>query len=61
MEKIFGAIGLLYISAIAAGVLGYVLNLVHFVQNIDAFNGKEIFRLVGLVVPFVGAVLGYAI
>ena len=61
MEKILGAIGLVYIAAVGAGVVGYAINVVHFVQNIDTFNGKEIFRIVGLVIPLVGAVLGYVI
>lgn len=41
-----------------AGVIGWVLNIVAL-ANMTEFSGMMAARILGIVVPFIGAILGY--
>jgi len=51
---------LAYIALIAAGTIGWILNIVAIVHTIDTpITGMFIARLVGVLAAPLGAVLGY--
>jgi hypothetical protein len=52
--------GLLYIGIIIGGIYGWVMNIVHLVQNEVVWtSGMSIGRIIGIFVAPLGAVLGY--
>ena len=54
-----GITGLLVMLAIIALALyGYVVNIIQLFAA-DAFNGMVVARGIGVVIPFLGSVLGY--
>lgn len=52
-------LGLLVIVVALASILGYVLNIIKLHNHVGALTVTELERVIGIVVPFVGAVLGY--
>jgi hypothetical protein len=57
-----GIFGLAVLATAAAGIAGYALNVVHFAQQINStVDAKEICRGVGVVIPIIGAILGWVI
>ena len=58
MGKVIGA--LLYLSIIIGGIYGWIMNIVHLVQNEVVWtSGMSIGRIIGIFVGPLGAVLGY--
>lgn len=61
--KIIATLGvggyLLFLAAILAGVAGWFMNIAHFIHQLPVFDTLEIVRLVGIIIPIVGAVLGW--
>ena len=56
-------LGLLFVwvSIIGVGLYGYVMSIVYIVNTVSLDDGattKEIMRLAGLLVPFIGIVIG---
>ena len=53
---------LVWVSIVGACLYGYVMNIVYIVNTVSLDDGattKEIMRLAGLLVPFIGVVMGY--
>lgn len=51
---------LFWITVVVIGFIGYVLNIVHVVHALhNGFSGDVIIRGLGVVIPFLGAILGY--
>lgn len=59
MQVFLGVAGLLYLATAIAGLIGYVMNAWHFIQHLPVFDMLEVVRLIGIVVPLVGSILGY--
>jgi hypothetical protein len=52
--------GLLYITIIIGVIYGWVMNIVHLVQNEVVWtSGMSVGRIIGIFVAPLGAVLGY--
>lgn len=62
IERIYSAIGATAIvgaaALFAAGAAGWVMNIVSLVSA-STVTGLELFRVVGIVIPIIGAVLGW--
>jgi hypothetical protein len=55
---IIGALSVL--ALIGAGALGWIMNVITIAHTIDApLSGVFILRVLGVVIPILGAVLGY--
>jgi hypothetical protein len=55
---IIGALSVL--ALVGAGVLGWIMNVLTIAHTIDApLSGMLILRVLGVVIPILGAVLGY--
>ena len=48
----------LVLIVVLAAIVGYILNIVAL-ANAGTIGGMEIFRILGLFIPFVGSVLGF--
>jgi hypothetical protein len=50
-----------YLSALLAGVVGWVMNVVALVDMVGSspLTAELVLRLAGVPIPFLGAVLGY--
>lgn len=51
-------LGLLVVIAAVAAIVGYVLNIVKLVSA-SGFDVLEMIRCLGIVIPFLGSVLGF--
>lgn len=49
----------LWLAVIVASVYGYVHNILSLVHHVGVFGLIEVVRVVGLVIPPVGIVMGY--
>ena len=57
-------LGLLFVWVAIVGtcLYGYVMNIVYIVNTVSFDDGattEEIMRIVGLLIPFIGVVMGY--
>jgi hypothetical protein len=52
-------LGLVAVGILVAGICGYVLNIIALFHAQLVLSGEIILRIVGLVIPFIGAVMGY--
>jgi hypothetical protein len=53
-------IGLIYLILIVAGLGGYISNIVEVAQaDYTVWSGLEILRVIGIFIPFLGAILGF--
>lgn len=50
---------ILWLAAIVASLYGYIHNILSLVHHVGAFGLMEVVRVVGLVIPPVGIVMGY--
>jgi hypothetical protein len=54
-----GAFVVLWLALIIVGIIGYIKNIV-IVLGIDPVATTEyVIRIVGVIVPFIGAIMGY--
>lgn len=52
--------GLVGLGVVVAGITGYVMNLIAiFGMNADTPLGWVIGRILGVIIPFIGGVIGY--
>lgn len=60
MDKLSFIPVFLWVMAILAGLYGYVANIVILVNSIDTAGAGEIVaRIAGIILPILGAILGY--
>jgi hypothetical protein len=58
--RYFGGLVLLYVALIVGGIVGYVKNIIQVFEMADAgITGMFVLKVIGVVIPFLGAVLGY--
>lgn len=60
MKELFGVgFGLAFAGVWIAVIVGWILNVVHFVQALPVFDTIQIARAVGVVLAPLGALLGW--
>lgn len=60
MKELFGVgFGLAIIGIWIAAIIGWILNIIHFVQALPVFDTIQIARAVGVVLAPLGALLGW--
>lgn len=61
MSGVFGAVvGIAAIAAVLAVVIGWFINVVHFVQTLPSVDLLQILRAIGIFVVPLGSILGFA-
>jgi len=59
-QKMSASVALLWLSIVVAGLVGWVMNLVAIVgHDFIAETGFGVIRVLGVIIPIIGAVLGY--